>query len=68
MPIALPQSDFTAKTAHRYNIDDYYTIDPAVGDLATFKELVRQCHARHPVILDVAFNHTGTHFFAFGTY
>lgn len=57
---------FTAKTAHRYNIDDYYTIDPAVGDLATFKELVRQCHARGiRVILDVAFNHTGTHFFAF---
>lgn len=42
-----------------YDVTDYYAIDPRVGDLARFDELVEACHARGMrVVLDMVLNHT----------
>ncbi len=57
---------FRSSSYHRYDIADYYEIDPLLGDKATFRELVRRCHDRKiRVILDGVFNHTSNEFFAF---
>jgi glycosidase len=57
---------FTATSNHRYNTADYYTIDPKLGTLDDFHELLALAH-RHGmrVILDGVFNHCGRSFFAF---
>jgi glycosidase len=57
---------FESSSNHKYNISDYKKIDPAFGDLDTFKELVDQAHQRGiKVVLDGVFNHTSDQFFAF---
>ena len=57
---------FCSKSSHKYNIDDYYQIDPAFGDKEDLKELVQKAHKLGMyVILDGVFNHTGLDFFAF---
>lgn len=57
---------FQSDSSHKYNIDDYYKIDPSFGDKEDLKELVQKAHARGMyVILDGVFNHTSIHFFAF---
>lgn len=57
---------FESDSSHKYNIDDYYTIDPSFGDKEDLKELVKKAHERGMyVILDGVFNHTSIHFFAF---
>lgn len=57
---------FMSKSNHKYNINDYYKIDPAFGDTADLKELVEKAHNNGmKVILDGVFNHTGSGFFAF---
>lgn len=57
---------FAAGEYHKYDTIDYYSIDPCFGDNETFKELVKQCHARNiRVIIDGVFNHCGWKFFAF---
>lgn len=54
---------FKAGTNHRYDTQDYFQIDPALGDDATFDELVRQLHIRGMrIILDGVFNHCGDGF------
>lgn len=48
---------------HRYNICDYYTIDPYLGDLNDFKELVELVHKNDiRIIIDVLLHHTGSCF------
>ena len=49
---------FWAKSNHRYDTADYKTIDPYLGDLKEFKQLVKQAHelGMH-IILDGVFNH-----------
>lgn len=50
---------FQSPSNHRYDTSDYKKIDELLGDLDTFKELMREAHARGiKVILDGVFNHT----------
>ena len=57
---------FQSKSSHKYDIDDYYAIDPSFGCKEDLKELVRKAHERGMyVILDGVFNHTSVDFFAF---
>lgn len=45
---------------HKYNVDDYYAIDPEYGTMEDFEELMAQCQQRGiHVILDLVVNHTG---------
>ncbi|MGE5557040.1 MAG: glycoside hydrolase family 13 protein [Bacillota bacterium] len=57
---------FKAKSNHKYNTQDYLRIDPAFGDLDSFRDLVSQLHRNGmKIILDGVFNHTGINFWAF---
>lgn len=57
---------FKAGTNHRYDTHDYFEIDPALGNLALFRKLVRRAHARGMrIVLDGVFNHCGDGFWAF---
>ena len=57
---------FQATSNHRYNISDYYRIDPKLGTMDDFRALLAACHANGVrVVLDGVFNHTGRGFFAF---
>ena len=57
---------FKSNSTHRYDISDYYEIDPMLGTKEDFKELVKKAHARDmKIILDAVFNHCGLDFFAF---
>lgn len=57
---------FQSRSSHKYDTDDYYTIDPSFGSKADLKELVDKAHAMGMyVILDGVFNHTSIDFFAF---
>lgn len=57
---------FSSNSSHKYNIDDYYKIDPSFGTKEDLKELVEKAHALGMyVILDGVFNHTAVDFFAF---
>ena len=54
---------FKAATNHKYDTHDYFQIDPAFGDDATFDRLIREAHARGVrVVLDGVFNHCGEGF------
>lgn len=51
---------FKSVSYHKYDVDDYYTIDPAFGTEDDLKELLELCHQRNvKVILDLVINHTG---------
>ena len=57
---------FSSNSSHKYNIDDYYSIDPSFGTKEDLKELVGKAHELEMyVILDGVFNHTAVDFFAF---
>ena len=48
-------------TYHKYNVSDYYAIDPAYGSMEDFDELIAACQERDiHVILDLVVNHTGS--------
>ena len=52
---------FPSDSYHKYDVNDYYSIDPAFGTEEDLKELVELCHQRNvKVILDLVINHTGT--------
>ena len=47
-------------TYHKYNVSDYYAIDPAYGTMDDFRALMEDCKARNiKVILDLVVNHSG---------
>ena len=49
---------FTSKSNHKYDISDYYNVDPHFGGNAAFGRLMTACKARGMrVILDAVFNH-----------
>ncbi len=51
---------FKASFNHKYDTLDYFSIDPAYGTLAEFKELVQEIHQYGmKIILDGVFNHIG---------
>lgn len=57
---------FAAGEYHKYDLLDYYHIDPCFGTDEEFRLLVEDCHARGMrVIIDGVFNHVGWNFFAF---
>lgn len=57
---------FQSNSSHKYNIDDYYRIDPSFGTKEDLRELVESAHCLGlRVILDGVFNHTSDNFFAF---
>lgn len=44
---------------HKYNVDDYFSVDSSFGTLADFDQLVSQAHTLgFKVILDMMFNHS----------
>ena len=52
---------FRSPTYHKYDVTDYYTIDPAFGTMDDLKELIALCHERDvKLILDLPLNHTGS--------
>lgn len=57
---------FKSPSNHKYNIDDYYQIDPNFGDLEDAKELSRKAKKKGiKIIIDAVFNHSSSNFFAF---
>lgn len=57
---------FRSTSNHKYNTEDYFSIDPHFGTLEDARELTRKCHeAGIKVFFDAVFNHTGSDFFAF---
>ena len=51
---------FKSGSYHKYDVDDYYAIDPAFGTEEDLKELLESCHERNvKLILDLVINHTG---------
>ena len=51
---------FPSGSYHKYDVNDYYAIDPAFGTVDDLKELVELCHKRGvKLILDLPINHTG---------
>ena len=52
---------FLSPSYHKYDVTDYYTIDPQFGTEEDLRELIDLCHARDvKLILDLPLNHTGS--------
>lgn len=52
---------FEASSNHRYDTDDYLTVDPALGGNAAFSSLIGEMHRRGMhLILDGVFNHASS--------
>ena len=48
-----------SSTYHKYDVDDYYAIDPAFGTLEDYEALIAECHERGiRVLMDLVLNHT----------
>jgi glycosidase len=54
---------FCSPSNHKYDITDYFEIDPYFGDKDTFRELVEQAHSHGMrIVLDAVFNHSSDKF------
>lgn len=52
---------FSSPSYHKYDVTDFYSIDPAFGTIEDLKELIALCHERNvKLILDLPINHTST--------
>ena len=50
---------FKSPSYHKYDVQDYYTIDPAFGTEEDLRELCALCHERNVlVIIDLVINHS----------
>lgn len=57
---------FAAGEYHKYDLLDYFHVDPCFGGDEAFREMVDTLHANGiRVIIDGVFNHCGWYFFAF---
>lgn len=57
---------FAAGEYHKYDVIDYFTIDPCFGTNDDFRNMVKVFHEHNiKVIIDGVFNHCGWEFFAF---
>ena len=46
-------------TYHKYDVHDYYTIDPAFGTIEEYEALLKECHEKDiRVYMDLVLNHT----------
>ena len=60
---------FKAFSNHRYDTGDYMTIDPLLGDIEDFKDLIQKANEYGiKIILDGVFNHTGDDSLYFNKY
>ena len=51
---------FESPSYHKYDVTDFYKIDPVFGTMDDLKELIALCHQRNvKLILDLPINHTG---------
>ena len=51
---------FLSPSYHKYDVTDYYQIDPQFGTLEDLQDLIALCHERNvKLILDLPLNHTG---------
>jgi glycosidase len=51
---------FVSDSSHKYDVNDYFKIDPAFGDNEKLGELVTKAHERGiKVMLDAVYNHCG---------
>ena len=49
-----------SQSYHKYNVRDYFNIDPDFGTLEDFDKLIAECHKRGvKVIIDLVLNHSG---------
>ncbi len=52
---------FTSPSYHKYDVTNYYEVDPKFGTMDDLKELIELCHQRGvKLILDLVINHTAT--------
>ena len=52
---------FRSPSYHKYDVTDYFQIDPQFGTQDDLAELIRVCHERNvKLILDLPLNHTGS--------
>ena len=57
---------FMANEYHKYDVVDYFKIDPLFGTNKDFKNLVDEIHKRDMrIVIDLVLNHSGWYFFAF---
>ena len=57
---------FAAGEYHKYDLLDYFHVDPVFGGDEAFREMVDTLHANDiRIIIDGVFNHCGWYFFAF---
>ena len=50
---------FISPSYHKYDVTDYYKIDPKFGTMEDLQELIELCHSRNvQIILDLVINHT----------
>lgn len=57
---------FAAGEYHKYDLLDYFHVDPVFGGDEAFREMVDTLHAKGiRIIIDGVFNHCGWYFFAF---
>ena len=48
-----------SSTYHKYDVDDYYAIDPVFGTMEDYEALLKECHDRGiRVYMDLVLNHT----------
>lgn len=53
---------FLSSSSHRYDVQDYYVVDPVVGTKERLLELVEFLHRNGMrIVFDGVFNHTGVH-------
>ena len=51
---------YKSPSYHKYDVTDYYSVDPAFGTLDDLRELCEECEARNvKLILDLPINHSG---------
>ncbi len=52
---------FRSPSYHKYDVADYYAVDPAFGTQEDLEELIALCHERNvKLILDLPINHTSS--------
>ena len=57
---------FKSPSNHKYDTEDYFSVDPSFGTDDDLVELVKKCHdVGIRVVLDAVLNHSGDRFFAF---